>query len=1180
MHTVVEPNPGGRERAVLLGALGKSPAERAAFLEAACGGDAGLRQRIETLLRAQEGLDRFLETPALDGVLPAGPSAAPPTSGLLAAVPERPGDRIGRYKLLQKIGEGGCGVVYMAEQEEPVRRRVALKVIKLGMDTRGVIARFEAERQALAMMDHPNMARVFDAGATETGRPYFVMELVRGIKITDYCNEHELSTKERLELFIHVCHAIQHAHQKGIIHRDIKPSNILVTLHDGRPVPKVIDFGIAKATAQRLTDKTLFTAFTAFLGTPAYMSPEQAEMSGLDIDTRSDIYSLGVLLYEVLTGRPPFDPEALFRAGLDECRRTLREEEPPRPSTRLATMLERDLTTAAQQRRTDSRKLIHLLRGDLDWVVMKCLEKDRTRRYETASDLAADLLRHLESEPVLARPPSQLYRFQKFVRRRRGAVVAVSAVLVTLLAGAALSTYWAVSAGRAEAAALSLQQQETQLRRQAEQEKNSARLNEYIADVNLVQQSLAAGNYGRAMQLLEKHRPQAGQPDLRGFAWRYLWQICQGDEHAALPDQESAVQSVAVSPDGRWLVIGLFDKFHVWDLRAQSLAATVPKGVVSMVFAPDGQTLFTASSSITRAWRVRDWTEVKTLQDHPGPIALSKDGTRLATASRDGVRVLDTGTWEELKFLPGARAPMSFAPDGQKVATDARGGLTVWSLTGVTEGLVLPDSTNLFSRGGPWFKADRVLAFSPDGALVLAARNALSARGVFVLSFWDAVSGREMGVMPEDPEHIEHTGAISCLAFSPDGRTLATGSLDHSIRLWNLANRQRVAALQGNLTEVWSLAFTPDGQSLVSGAKDGGVKLWPTHRAQKDDVLAGDWQPLAFSPDGRTLAAVSRGTAALLNLNSREPEQQFQLEPSRFGPQASVSISGDLKFMAEGLRDGGLKLWNLRTRETSLLQTSGSPVSLVVLSPEGRELVTGGFGQPLRWWNLRAGTNTVLAEDGFRALFSSDGSTLATFHPGERVQFWDAHTGLLRTTVVLDPPAERVEALSPDGRVLATGASDDAVYLWDTATGLSLGNCTGHKQAVLSAVFSPDGQTLATASEDSTLKLWNLATQQELLTIRRLGGALHRLVFSPDGSLLVGARGFGPQAAGLRFYHAPPFSVTDAGQVRVARKPVVRPGPGFPGEQREFPPGRFGPPGGRGGGRDGARDGGPPPEPR
>ncbi len=381
---------------------------------------------------------------------------------------EKSGDWIGRYKLLQQIGEGGCGIVYMAEQDEPVRRRVALKIIKLGMDTKSVIARFEAERQALAMMDHPNIAKVFDAGATDTGRPYFVMELVRGIKITDYCDAQKLSIRQRLDLFIQVCQAIQHAHQKGIIHRDIKPSNVLVTEHDGAAVPKIIDFGIAKATTgQRLTDKTLFTAFEQFIGTPAYMSPEQAGLGGLDIDTRSDIYSLGVLLYELLTGHQPFDSAELHRAALDEVLRTLREKEPPRPSAKLTTLTEQELTLAAERHQTAPAKLSSLLRGDLDWIVMKALDKDRRRRYDTANGFAADIQRHLNNEPVTARSPSNLYRFQKMVRRNKLAFAAASAVFLTLAVGLGVSTWLYVQERRAHQREIAAENAQRQLQEEA-----------------------------------------------------------------------------------------------------------------------------------------------------------------------------------------------------------------------------------------------------------------------------------------------------------------------------------------------------------------------------------------------------------------------------------------------------------------------------------------------------------------------------------------------------------------------------------------------------------------------------------------------------------------------------------------------------------------------------------------
>jgi len=505
------PSPQERESALFALAAEKPLVERAAFLQAVCGTDSALRQRLEALLAAHEQPEDALATAtrAVKATIKLDLADEPPDEAV--------GQTLGRYKLLERVGEGGCGTVYVAEQTEPVRRRVALKVIKLGMDTKQVVARFEAERQALAMMDHPNIAKVLDAGTTEVGRPFFVMELVRGIKITDYCDQANLSTKERLDLFIKVCQAIQHAHQKGIIHRDIKPSNILVTLHDGVPVPKVIDFGIAKATEGRLTDNTVYTQLHQFIGTPAYMSPEQAEMSGLDVDTRSDIYSLGVLLYELLAGSTPFDGRELMSSGVDAMRKTIREKEPQRPSTRLATLGADQLTTTAKRRSADTSKLLHQLKGDLDWIVMKCLEKDRQRRYETANGLAADLKRHLNNEPVVARPPSTAYRFQKAFRRNKLTFAAAGAVAGALLLGVVVSAWQAVRATQATKAesrqrlvAEAAQADAQTKQREAESERSRAETEQqradaqarkatesqaqsrrllYAADMNLAQQS-------------------------------------------------------------------------------------------------------------------------------------------------------------------------------------------------------------------------------------------------------------------------------------------------------------------------------------------------------------------------------------------------------------------------------------------------------------------------------------------------------------------------------------------------------------------------------------------------------------------------------------------------------------------------------------------------------------------
>ncbi len=503
------------------------PAERAAFLHEACGDEVGLLRHVEALLRVHDEPDSLLDR---DRIVADVALANDATASYDPTPLEQPGTQIGPYKLLQQIGEGGMGTVYMAEQTQPVQRKVALKLIKPGMDSRQIIARFEAERQALAMMDHVNIARVLDAGATVSGRPYFVMELVHGVPITKYCDDHHLTPRERLELFVPVCQAIQHAHQKGIIHRDIKPSNVMVTLYDGKPVPKVIDFGVAKATEQKLTERTLFTHYGTMVGTPQYMSPEQAEMSALGADTRSDIFSLGVLLYELLTGTTPLSRERVREAAYDEVLRMIKEEEPPRPSTRLSEISSRHtpcaaagdgtrsvpatLASIAAQRKTEPAKLSKLLRGELDWIVMKTLEKDRNRRYETAAGLAADVQRYLADEPVQACPPSTRYRFQKFARKNKAALTTAALVGAALLIGIAASLWQASQAIAARKLAderLVLANErlsrEQQARREADEERDRADS----------ERDRAEANFDKALEAVDRMLIRVGNESLRAL---------------------------------------------------------------------------------------------------------------------------------------------------------------------------------------------------------------------------------------------------------------------------------------------------------------------------------------------------------------------------------------------------------------------------------------------------------------------------------------------------------------------------------------------------------------------------------------------------------------------------------------------------------------------------------------
>ena len=565
-----------------------------AFVEGACAGDQELADRIRKLLAANDEAESelFLHDPTAD---------------LEAPVREGEGSVIGRYKLLQKIGEGGFGVVYMAEQKEPVRRRVALKIIKLGMDTKQVVGRFEAERQALALMDHPNIAKVLDAGATSSGRPYFVMDLVRGVPLMKFCDEQKLTTRQRLKVFIDICSAIEHAHQKGIIHRDLKPSNVIVTSENDEPMPKVIDFGIAKATQQDLTDKTLFTRYEDFVGTPAYMSPEQAQYTGLDIDTRTDIYSLGVLLYELLVGTAPFDGSELISGGVDELRRRIREDEPRRPSTHVSTMENAEVTRIAGSRNTDPGHLGKTLRGELDWIILKAMDKDRQRRYATASELALDIRHFLKGDPVDACPPSTIYRARKFVCKHRFPFTIAAAFVVALGIGAIVATWQAIEASMAGASEREAREYATtQLWRsylhQAKLQRQSRTVGQHFGTLETVRK---AASIKPSRELRNEVIAAMALPDLRlveplaidrepglpvavdssGDLYAksdtatlvHIYSRKSGKKIFSLPAHGGRIQYLKFSPDGQYLNV-IFDHpesrkatLNLWDLKDRTV---------------------------------------------------------------------------------------------------------------------------------------------------------------------------------------------------------------------------------------------------------------------------------------------------------------------------------------------------------------------------------------------------------------------------------------------------------------------------------------------------------------------------------------------------------------------------------------------------------------------------------
>jgi eukaryotic-like serine/threonine-protein kinase len=1159
-----------------------SLAERETYLEGACGDDTALRAKVNALLKCHEA-DSFLDQPAADLLQPQTASEAAPS--------EKPGDRIGRYKLLQRIGEGGCGVVYMAEQEEPVRRRVALKVIKLGMDTRQVIARFEAERQALAIMDHPNIAQVYDAGSTETGRPYFVMELVRGIKITDYCDENNLSTEQRLDLFIQVCHAIQHAHQKGIIHRDIKPSNILVTVNDGLPVPKVIDFGIAKATEQRLTDKTLFTAFEQFIGTPAYMSPEQAAMTSLDIDTRSDVYALGVLLYELLTGKTPFDAKTLVAAGLEEMRRIIREQEPVRPSTRLSTLQNEELTKAAKRRGTEVPRLVHLVRGDLDWIVMKCLEKDRTRRYETANGLALDIERHLGNEPVVARPPSGLYRFQKLVHRNKLAFAAAAALLAVLLLGVCVSTWQAVRATRAEREQNRLRRDaekaranEADQRKAAEAERDRARLGAYVGDMKLADTAWRENNLGQAMTALRRQIPEAGETDLRGIEWRYLWQKCRGQASATFR-HEAEVACAELSPDGRWLATESGGAFWVWDTTRQgerrALSSDPPHFFAAwcgeedhLAFDARGRFLATATRSEVLLWNVTNWGKLRSLPVANAVLCFSGDGTKLATLGQEGIQVWKVASWEPLVEIPirrsGDRHCMALNNDGSLLAEGrkdpygnvppAEWAVTLWNvprrqrlpLAGEVQGAVR-------------------LAFSDDDRWLAACTLGPPA----TVWLWSVPEGKLVATWPASQ------GVGRALAFAPGGHRLATAGSDQVISLWETGQTNRLPGpLQGHLNEVSSLRFAADGR-LVSASNDKTVCLW---KIGQDPST----QPAFSLPVGQLICAQRADAHRMVTVNlTNLTFEEWDMESGQRLRQTPMQ-GADAILKGEPLADhllveafvdtgvepgvGGLKLlWPAESPGWDLCATTGDG-RVCIWNAQSGELVYSNkvasrltlalpvalhdklvlFDQVKQWERLFEDTlssydlkthRTELIEEHasinpYTLDISPDGRFWGYITTNGQVKVWDSATKQTKSIVKV-PPWDVIIQFSRDSRLLAVSTcTQGEVRVWDAGTGKPLSDPLAGLLALTSKVsFSADSRSLVTESLDGNARIWNIATSREMISGLPLNSFLKNHLrwnlLPPDGNSILESAGEGA----IRVVHLPTLAEIDALETRPAKRP-------------------------------------------
>lgn len=1018
---------------------------------------------------------------------------------------------LANFRLIEEIGSGGMGVVWLAEQDQPVKRRVALKLIKSDLTSHEVLARFDAEKQALALMDHQNIARVLDAGTANDGRPYFVMELVDGIPITEYCDENKLSVDERLKLFVSVCKAVQHAHQKGIIHRDLKPSNVLVTVIDGEAMPKVIDFGLAKAVKQnrQLTDATMLTEFGKVVGTVQYMSPEQAELKGVDaqdIDTRTDVYSLGVMLYELLTGSTPLDKELLGRNALHKILEMIREEDPPRPSNRLSSSSNDLNSEVSDLRRMNPARLQRLLQGELDCVVMKALEKDRTRRYQSATDFAQDLSNYLTGATVAARPPSTWYQIQKFAKRNRGLVTALLAIGIVLLAGIFGTTYGLIRANQKTRLAVNERGKAVKAEEIANAESKRARDSDARGKFQLAVARYDADRATEARSILH----QIPEEYRDNFEWHYCKRRFQGSDLACY-GHTNEVYEVAFTSDGKRVTSASGDgKIKIWDSTTGQELRTLEgqEGPVkALTVSPDGSYIASAGDGgAVRIWDAMSGEVIFEMLGHTAAVnclVFSSNGDRIASASDDKtIKLWDAQSGQEVRTITGhagAVLGVGFSPNGERLASCSNDDQTVriWD-----------------SESGKQIKivyegraATEGVAFSPDGTRLVTIRSS-------TFSLWDTNTWQRVAY-----SRLAHDRPILCVAFSPDGARFATGADDTTVKIWETATGKPIVTLSGHASKVWSVAFNPDGSRLASASEDKTVRVWDVGGGN-DLTLGKHSTSIAFSSDGKRFASGDpHGTIILWDAKTNEALFTLRGHEDAI---LDLSFSPDGHLLVSGSDDSTARLWNVHSgEEIAVLKGHTSWVRGVSFSPDSTQLATAGWDGAVKLWDAHSHQETASLEGHrsglYSVAFSPDGTCLASSSSDRTIKLWDAQSGQELRTLTGHAGVVRTLAFGPDGKLLVSGGYDSKVRVWDVSSGDQIATVNQNIAATFRLALSPDGKRIATVCTGYSIHLNDARTGEEIFPV--FTGGSRVVAFSPDGTRLASAGNEGVRIIDARQNH-------------------------------------------------------------